>query len=205
MNEHTERYPDPAEIAHRIGATGQLTINNVSGEVELRAVDGDEVTVFVRSESGRSEWLPLTVRKDDGSLTIDVEKRGTFAMFGTWFGSSDGMEFEVSVPRVGLGRGQHRQRRNPRHFLSGEQSYKSVSGDSKLSRRWQGARRDRVGRHRGPGAASQSSSTPTRLGRRATSKVRSSSRFDARTVSGDVEFKAGFARRTAAHHRDRQR
>ena len=37
MNDNQERYPNPSEIRHRIGASGQLTINNVSGEVELRA------------------------------------------------------------------------------------------------------------------------------------------------------------------------
>ena len=43
MNEQMDRYPNPSEIRHRIGAQGSLTINNVSGEVEIRATDGDEV------------------------------------------------------------------------------------------------------------------------------------------------------------------
>src|SRR5262249_15415025 len=98
MNDNQERYWNPSEITHNIGANGQLTINNVSGDVEIRGVDGDEVRVVAHADGARSDALPLTVHKGNGSLTIDVEKRNAgLGQFGSWFGLNDGIEFEVSV------------------------------------------------------------------------------------------------------------
>lgn len=191
MNDQQERYTDPTEIQHKIGPTGQLTINNVSGEIELRANDTDEVTVVVRSESGHAQWLPLTVRKGDGSLTIDVEKRGSFALFGTSFGSHDGMEFEVSVPRkawvmVNAVSADIRSR-----FLAGDQSYKTVSGDIELDPDGGKLRVQTVS-----GDVKVSAAEPCELSVSTTSgdlNVQGAviERFDAKTVSGDIQFDAG--------------
>ena len=193
MNETYETYPDPAEIRHTIGATGQLTINNVSGHVELRAVDGGEVTVVARSQSGRSQWLPLTVRKSDGSLTVDVEKRGSFAMFGTWFGAHDGMDFDVSVPRaawvmINTVSADVRARQ-----LSGEQSYKTVSGNVALEPDGGKVRVVTVS-----GDAKVRATRPIELAVNTTSgdvevEGAALNRLDARTVSGDLDFEADFA------------
>src|SRR4051812_44745219 len=198
MNEQG-RYPNPSEIKHTIGATGQLSINNVSGEVELRAIDGDEVTVVVQTQSMRTDSLPITVHKGEGALTIDVEKRGgSFAQFGTWFGLSDGFEFQVSVPREAHVTINTVSADIRAHFLSGEQNYKTVSGDVELNPDGGKIRATTVS-----GDIEVKAADPIELTVSTTSgdvEVQGAviERFDARTVSGDVEFEAGFG--TAATH-----
>ena len=193
MNDNQERYPNPSEIHHRIGAKGQLTINNVSGEVELRAVDGDDVSVVVQTQSLRSDSLPITVRKSDGALTIDVEKRGgSFAQFGTWFGLSDGLEFQVSVPRNARVTINTVSADIRSHFLSGEQSYKTVSGDVELN-----PDGGKIHAQTVSGDIEVKTAEPAELSVNSTSgdvRVEGAviERFDARTVSGDIEFDAGF-------------
>jgi hypothetical protein len=192
MNDFQERYANPSEIRHTIGATGQLTINNVSGDIELRAGDGDEVVVTARTEGMRTEYLPITVYKSEGGLTIDVEKRGgAFAGFGTWFGMSDGIEFEAIVPkhaRVEINTVSADVRS---HFLAGEQSYKSVSGDIEVNADGGKLRVQTVS-----GDAQVKTAEPAELSVTTTSgdvAVGGSmvGRLDARTVSGDIEFEAG--------------
>jgi hypothetical protein len=193
VNDNQERYPNPSEIRHQIGETGQLTINNVSGDVELRAVDGDEVTVVAQTESGRSESLPITVYRSDGALTIDVEKRGgSFAQFGTWFGLSDGIEFQVSVPRAARVAINSVSADIRSHFLAGEQSYKSVSGDIAVDPDGGKVRAQTVS-----GDIEVRAAEPIELSVNTTSgdvKVEGAvvNRFDGRTVSGDIQYEAGF-------------
>lgn len=192
MNNFEERYPNPAEIRHNIGATGQLTINNVSGDIELRAVDGDEVVVVARTEGMRSESLPLTVFKGEGSLTIDVEKRGgAFAGFGTWFGMNDGIEFDVTVPKTARVSINSVSADIRAHFLAGEQSYKSVSGDIQVNAdggkiRVQTVSGDAVVNTVEPAEVSATTTSGDLQVGGATVE-----QFDARTVSGDIEFEAG--------------
>ena len=131
MNEQ-QRLPDPSEIRHQIGATGQLTINNVSGSIEIRASDTDEAVVVARSDGGASEGLPLTVRKTDGGLHIDVEKKNSFSMFGAWFGTHPGIDFDVTVPRAARVSINSVSADVRSHSLSGEQTFKTVSGDVEL-------------------------------------------------------------------------
>ncbi|HEY7023371.1 MAG TPA: DUF4097 family beta strand repeat-containing protein [Candidatus Limnocylindrales bacterium] len=191
MNERMERHPNPSEIHHRIGARGQLTINNVSGEVELRATDGEEVSVVVQGNGLRSDSLPITVHKGEGSLTIDVEKRaGSFGQFGTWFGVNDGVEFEVMVPRAARVTVNTVSADIASHFLSGEQSYKTVSGDVEANPDGGKIRVQTVS-----GDIDVKTSEPAELSVNSTSgdvQVQGSTieRFDARTVSGDIQFDA---------------
>jgi hypothetical protein len=191
MNE--QLYTNPSEIRHTIGATGQLSINNVSGEVQLRAVDGDEVTVVIDGRGLRSDMLPITVRKSDGALSIDVEKRGgSFAQFGTWFGLNDGFEFQVSVPRSARVSINTVSADIGAHFLAGEQSYKTVSGDIEMTPDGGKIRATTVS-----GDIEVRATEPIELGVSTTSgdvEVQGAeiNRFDARTVSGDIEFGAGF-------------
>jgi DUF4097 and DUF4098 domain-containing protein YvlB len=193
MNDNGERYPNPSEIRHRIGETGQLTINNVSGDIELRAVDGDEVTVVAQTQSMRSEALPITVYKGEGSLTIDVEKRGgSFAQFGTWFGLSDGLDFHVDVPRAARVTINSVSADIGSHFLSGEQSYKSVSGDIAVD-----PDGGKLNLQTVSGDIEVRAAEPIELSVNTTSgdvKVEGAvvNRFDARTVSGDIQYEAGF-------------
>ena len=159
----------------------------------LRGVDGDEVSVAVRSESGRSGWLPLTIQKSDGSLSVDVEKRGTFAMFGTWFGSSDGMEFEVSVPRAAWVAVNTVSAEIRARSLAGEQSYKTVSGDVELQ-----ADGGKIHAVTVSGDISVRADQPIELNSSTTSgdlQVDGAlvNRLDAHSVSGDIQFNAGLA------------
>jgi len=186
-----ERYPNPSEIRHRIGAQGSLTINNVSGEVEIRATDGDEVSVIAQTESLRNDVLPLTVHKTDGSLTIDVEKRGgSFAQFGSWFGINDGIEFHVTVPRAARVTINTVSADISSNFLSGEQTYKTVSGDVEANPDGGKVRVQTVS-----GDIEVKAGEPIELSVNSTSgdvQVEGAmiERFDARTVSGDVQFDA---------------
>jgi hypothetical protein len=192
MNDQ-ERYPDPAEIRHEIGANGQLTINNVSGDIEIRATDETEAVVIARSEGGRSDWLPLAIRKSDGVLTIDVEKRSGLGMLGSIFGGHDGIEFDVAVPRgarVSINTVSSDIRS---HFLTGEQSYKSVSGDIEVDPDGGRVRATTVS-----GDLEIRASEPIELNASTTSgDIRVSgavlNALDIRTVSGDIEFEAGLA------------
>ena len=66
----------PAEIRHRIGATGTFSLNNVSGDIRIRAADTDEVVVRARWDGGGGDRpLPLVVRRTDSSLHIDIDEQ----------------------------------------------------------------------------------------------------------------------------------
>jgi hypothetical protein len=191
--DNQQGYPDPSEIRHKIGATGQLTINNVSGSVELRAADTDEAVVNVRSEHGRAGWLPLTVRQSDGVLAIDVEKRNPMGMFGSLFGANDGLDFEVTVPRAARVTVNTVSADIRSSLLSGEQTYKTVSGDVNI---------DPVGGRihvtTVSGDIEARASQPAELSVNSTSgdaHVQGAvlNQFDARTVSGDIDIEAGLA------------
>ena len=188
-----QAYPDPTEIRHTIGATGQLTINNVSGSVELRAADGGEVVVNVRSENGRVDWLPIAVRQSDGLLAIDVEKRSSFGMFGSLFGANDGLEFEITVPRAARLTVNTVSADVNAQFVSGEQNYKTVSGDIQID--------PDGGRIRAATVSGDIHARPAEPAELSTSStsgdvfVQASvlNLFEARTVSGDIELEAGLA------------
>ena len=191
--DNQQGYPDPTEIRHTIGANGQLTINNVSGSVELRAVDGDEAVVNVRSEHGRADWLPLTVRQSDGALAIDVEKRSPFGMFGSFFGVNDGLDFEVTVPRAARVAINTVSADVKAHLLSGEQTYKTVSGDIEID-----PEGGRINVTTVSGDIEARASEPAEMNVNSTSgdvTVRGPmlNQFEARTVSGDIDLEAGLA------------
>ena len=187
-----EMYADPAEIRHTIGAAGHFTLKNVSGDIDVRGVDGDEVIVRARSEHGRDRSLPLTVHKADASLSIAVDQ-SSFSTFGGWFGNHDGIDFEVSVPRsarieIGAVSSDVTGRE-----LSGEQAYKTVSGDIEIELDGGRVRITSVS-----GDIEVRARKPSEVSANSTSGdvhvsgdvVRA---FDARTVSGDIDFRAGLA------------
>lgn len=199
MNEQIERYPNPSEIQHRIGARGQLTINNVSGDIDLTATDDDEVTVVAEGQSFRSDALPITVRRGEGSLTIDVEKRpGSFAQFGTWFGLNDGIDFHVTVPRAAQVTINTVSADISSNFLSGEQSYKSVSGDIEVNPDGGKVRVQTVSGDIEVKAAGSAELTVNSTSGDVEIQGATIERFDAKTVSGDIQFDAGLG--TGATH-----
>jgi hypothetical protein len=115
----------PAEITHRIGRKGRLSLNNVSGDIHIRGVDGEEARVFARWDGGRrGDPLPLVVNRGEGYLDIHTEDKVG------WFSFRHGsVEFTIDVPfeaRIDI---SAVSADIESHGLSGEQSYKTVSGD----------------------------------------------------------------------------
>jgi hypothetical protein len=117
-------HKSPAEITHRIGRNGRFSLNNVSGDVRLRGVDGDEVRVIARWDGHKDDPMPLAINRGDGYLEIETDqKMGWFSFRG---GS---IEFQIDVPfraRVDI---TAVSADVESHGLTGEQTYKSVSGD----------------------------------------------------------------------------
>jgi len=121
-----EFFGSPAEIRHRIGATGSFNLNNVSGDVRVRGTDGDEVVVRARWDHGGGDRpLPLVVRRTDSSLSIETEERGGW--LGSW--SRGSIEFDVTVPSGARVEIAAVSADIESHHLVGDQSYRTVSGD----------------------------------------------------------------------------
>ena len=123
-----EHYSDPAEIRHTIGAEGTLSLQTISGSVDLRATDSDEVVVRAVSENGRGEDLPIVVRRTEGGLHIEAEKRA-FEMFGSFFRGHSGIDFSIEVPRAAQVEIKSVSADVSARSLVGDQTYKTVSGD----------------------------------------------------------------------------
>lgn len=187
-----ERFTDPAEIRHTIGAQGSLTIHNISGKVELRATDGDDVLVVARSEGGNADSLPITVRRTDGGLHVEVEKRDSEG-FGSWFSNVRGIELEVSVPRGARVEVNTVSADIESRSLAGEQAYKTVSGDIQADPHGGRLRLAAVS-----GDVTVRSAEPSEVHVTSTSgdvhvQGAALEAFDVRTVSGDVQLEAGLA------------
>jgi hypothetical protein len=187
-----ERFPDPAVIRHAIGVDGTLSLSNVSGEVDLRATDGDEVVVTARSEHGSAESLPLIVRRTEGGLHVEVEKAALDDP-GSWLRKRGGIEFDVEVPRRARVDVNTVSSNVGARFLAGEQSYRTVSGDVEVD-----PDGGRIAVTTVSGDVEVRAVEPCELRVATTSgdvQVEGDvlSSFDARTVSGDIEFEAGLA------------
>ena len=185
-----ERYSDPAEIRHTIGAQGTLSLQTISGSVELRATDSDEVVVRAVSENGRGEDLPIVVRRTDGGLHIEAEKR-TFEMFGSFFRGHSGIDFSIEVPRAAQVEIKTVSADVSARSLAGDQIYKTVSGDVSVDADGGRLRLTTVS-----GDIELRPSASVEVDINTTSgdiNVRGASlrNFNARTVSGDVEVIAG--------------
>jgi hypothetical protein len=189
MTDNTEQYRDPAEIRHRIGANGAFNLTNVSGDVDIRATDGDEVVVRARGR-GRQEWLPINVRRAEGMLSIEIDQHGPgFNLFGR---NNVEVEFAVSLPRgtrvdINTVSGDIEA-----GGTLGDQGYRSVSGDITLNRVG-----GRVGVTTVSGDAAVRADEPMECDVTSTSGdieisgplLRASK---LRTVSGDVQVRGGF-------------
>jgi len=125
MADH-EAFSSPAEIRHRIGATGSFSLNEISGDIRLRGVDGDEITVVARWDGGDDRPLPLVVRRGEGSLHIETDDKAG------WLGglrNRHGIKFEVSIPSAARIDIQAVSSDIETRDLGGDQTYKTVSGD----------------------------------------------------------------------------
>jgi len=182
----------PAEIRHRIGAAGSFTLNNVSGDVRVRGVAGDEVVARARWDGGGDQPLPLVVRRSQGALLIDTDQRGG------WFswGRRGGIEFDVDVPFGANVEVQVVSSDVDVNGLNGQQAFKSVSGDISIT----GAG-GQVAAQTVSGDMSLMADKPVEVNLTTTSgDVEASALlFRAvrmRTVSGDVSVRGGFAEGT---------
>ena len=127
-----EQFHDPAEIRHRIGANGAFNLANVSGDIKLRGDDTDEVVVIARSGHGRQDVLPIVVRRTEGALSIELDQRAT--LMG-WFGRGrDDVEFDVTLPRAARVDVNAVSADLDTTNLTGDQTYKTVSGDVTIMR-----------------------------------------------------------------------
>ncbi len=192
-DQQNEIYRDPAEIRHQIGANGQFTLSVAAGSVEIRAGDSGEAVVLARSEGGRADALPLSVRKSDGALQIEVTDRSAFAPLAGWFGRHSGVDFQVTLP-VGARATISTVSADIRsEGLTGEQTYRTVSGDAELS---PAGGRLRVSTVSGDMQVRNSGSIELSLNTTSGDmRVRGAElkAFDARSVSGDIDLAGSLA------------
>ena len=121
-----EAFYSPAEIRQRIGATGTFGLNNVSGDIRIRAADTDEVVVRASWDGGGDDRpLPLIVRRSDSSLHIDTDEQGGWFSFR----NRGSVEFDVTVPTRARVEITAVSADIAAHGLLGDQSYRTVSGD----------------------------------------------------------------------------
>ena len=191
--QQNDLFRDPAEIRHQIGSTGQFMLGCAAGSVEIRAGDSDEAVVLARSEGGHAQSLPLTVRKSDGLLQVEVSDRGAFAPFAGWFDRHYGVDFQVTVPagaRVTINTVSADVRSD---LLSGEQTYKTVSGDVALA---SAAGRLRVSTVSGDIVVRSSAATELSVNTTSGDVHASGAELagvEARTVSGDIGLNGNLA------------
>ena len=114
----------PAVISHRIGRTGRFSLNNISGDIRVRGVDGDEARVVARWDGHSDDPVPLAINRGDGYLDIETDQK--LGLFSFRRGS---IEFQLDLPfntRVDI---TAVSADIEAHGLTGEQSYRTVSGD----------------------------------------------------------------------------
>src|SRR5688500_13732808 len=158
------------EIRHTIGTQGTLVLHDVSGSIRLRGTDTDEARVVARPSSGH-RLPPLDVRKSDGALHIEPEQRGLNILGGS-FSRSSGIDFEVELPRAARVEINTVSADVDAAGLTGDQRYRTVSGDLELDRTG-----GRISLTTVSGDARMTATEALEL--------------DATTTSGDLELKAG--------------
>jgi hypothetical protein len=125
-----EKFSDPTELRHTIGAGGMFSLDNVSGSIRLIGADTREVTVRARSRHGRGDSLPLMVNRGEGALNIEVERK-SFDAFG-FGGRREGVDFDVTLPRAARVAIKAVSSDIDAGGLGGEQTYRTVSGDLRI-------------------------------------------------------------------------
>lgn len=185
------QFTDPAEIRHRIGQSGSFSLNNISGDIRVRGADTDEAVVVARSDHGRGDSLPLVVRRNEGSLSIELDQRGPL-LFGLGWRHVPGVEFDVTLPRGARVEVTGVSSDIEVTGLMGDQSYRSVSGDLSLTRAG-----GRISLTTVSGDAEMRADEPVEAEVTTTSgdlqisgPMLRATRL--RTVSGDVEIRGGF-------------
>jgi hypothetical protein len=79
----------------RIGATGRLTLSNISGDIVLTAGSGDEVTMEAvkRTRGARSELASIVIDIDERPGRVDIRTRHTARR------DRGSVDYTVTVPR----------------------------------------------------------------------------------------------------------
>jgi DUF4097 and DUF4098 domain-containing protein YvlB len=79
----------------KIGATGRLTLSNISGDIALTAGSGDEVTLEAvkRTRGDRSELSSVVIEIDDRPGRVDIRTRHTARR------DRASVDYTVTVPR----------------------------------------------------------------------------------------------------------
>ena len=117
-------YTSPASFSHRIGATGRFSLNNVSGDIRIRGVEGDEAHVVARWDGHGDGPLPLAINRGNGSLEIETDHK-----LG-WFSFRRGsIEFDIELPVNANLEVSAVSADIESHRVIGEQVYRTVSGD----------------------------------------------------------------------------
>jgi hypothetical protein len=86
-----------ATIEHHIGATGRFHLRQLSGEISVRGVDGDLVSV--RERDGKSVSASFRVEATDGSLSLTAPDRFGLDALVFGIGRRSSLDLEVEVPR----------------------------------------------------------------------------------------------------------
>ena len=180
------------EIRHKIGLAGSLVLNNVSGSVNVRATDVDEVIVVARSASGRGE-PEIDIERGPDSLRVEPRcQRGRSFLGGSLFANPQNIDFEVSLPRSARLSLKCVSADVRAEGLAGEQSYKTVSGDLILA-----STGGQISLTTVSGDARVQANLPLELEANTTSgdlwiSAERLGLVQIRTVSGDVELHGGF-------------
>jgi hypothetical protein len=82
---------------HVIGSTGRFQLRQMSGSIDLRAVDGE--TVRVTEKSGKSIAEVFQVDAGEGRLTLTSPDRGGIDLVVFGIGRRSSLDLEVEVPR----------------------------------------------------------------------------------------------------------
>jgi hypothetical protein len=188
-----EHFSDPARINHVIGSEGSFSLTNIAGDIQVRGVDGDEARVIATSSRGGKGSLPLSVRRSDGGLHIEVDHKAFEFLGFRGTRGSDSVEFECEVPRNARVEVNGVSSDVTVAGLGGDQSFKSVSGDIQI--RGHGGR---VSLTTVSGDADLTADEPVAANMTTTSgDVRIAAPMltdlQVRSVSGDVDIRAGFA------------
>lgn len=186
-----EHFGDPARITHIIGANGSFSLHNVAGDVSVRGVEGEEARVIATSSRGNKDRLPLTVRRTEGGLHIEIDQR-SFQLFRGSRGG-DSVEFECEVPSGARVEINGVSSDLTIAGLGGEQTLRTVSGDIEIS-----GKGGRISLTTVSGDVALVADQPVAANLTTTSgdvEVAAPMLTDLqlRSVSGDAEIRAGFA------------
>jgi hypothetical protein len=121
---HRDAHGSPAQISHRIGRTGRFSLNNVSGDITVRGIEGDEARVIAQWDGHSNDPLPLAVNPGDGYLEIETDQKVGWLSF-----RRGSIEFQVELPFGARVEITAVSADIEAHRMTGEQTYRTVSGD----------------------------------------------------------------------------